>query len=160
MNGWSTQQLTEFLTVISAAGSRSAALRLAAERMAESVEAEVAAVISKHRVIVQVGFPPTAVPRTLARQLESGADPVDLAGLGPCRTAIAPLDDDGAAWLAVARAGEAGFDAEDRALLRGMARILALSLRNIALLGRERAARRQSQRHAADTRERQRLLEA
>jgi diguanylate cyclase (GGDEF)-like protein len=160
MNAWSTQQLTEFLTAISAAGSRSAALRLAAERMAESVEAEVGAVISKHRVLVQVGFPPSAVPRTLARQLESGADPVALTGFGLCRTAIAPLDDAGSAALVVARAGESGFDAEDRALLRGMARILALSLRNIALFERERAARRTSQRHAADTRERQRLLEA
>jgi len=160
MNGWSTQQLTEFLTAVSAAGSRSATLRLAAERIAESVEAEVAAVIKSHRVLVQVGFPPSAVPRGLTRQLESGADPLVLPGLGPCRTATAPLGDEGGAALVVARAGAASFNAEDRALLRGMARILALSLRNIALLERERAARRTSQRHAADTRERQRLLES
>jgi diguanylate cyclase (GGDEF)-like protein len=44
--------------------------------------------------------------------------------------------------------------------MRGMARILALTLRNLALFRRERAARRASQRQAADIRERQRLLEA
>jgi diguanylate cyclase (GGDEF)-like protein len=160
MNGWSTQQLTEFLAAIGAAGGRSAALRIAAERLAESVEAEVAAVIMDKRVVAQVGFPPRRWPRGLAERLIAGDDVVEVAGLGPCRTAVAPLEGEPNCWLVVARAGDNGFNAEDRTLMRGMARILALSLRNLALLKRERAARRASQRQAADIRERQRLLES
>ena len=159
-NGWSTQQLTEFLAALGVARSRAAALRLATERMAESVEAEVAAVVIDGRIAAQVGFPPGRMPRGLAQRLILGADPIDIPGFSTCRALVSRLDVDREAWLILARAGDEGYSAEDRALLRGMARILSLTLRNLGLLARERSARRASQRHAADIRERQRLLEA
>ena len=160
MKGWSAHQLTEFLATIGAAGSERAALRLATERIAESVEAEVAVVIVDGRIAAQVGFPRARLPRGLAQRLLSGSDPIEIPGIGSCRYLLGRLDIERNAWLAVARAGDQPFLAEDRALIRGMARILTLTLRNMGLLDRERAARRASQRNAAEIRQRQRLLEA
>ena len=160
MNGWSTQQLTEFLGALGAARHRSTALRIATERMAESVEAEVAAVLVGRKVVAQVGFPAGKLPKGLARRLIDGEDPIVLPGLGSCRIVRGGLEAGDEAWVAVARATEEGFSPEERALLRGMARILNLTLRNMGLLERERSARRAIQHHAAEIRERQRLLEA
>jgi diguanylate cyclase (GGDEF)-like protein len=160
VNSWSTQQLTEFLAAIGTASSRAGAVRLAVERVAEAVEAEVAAIVIGGRLVAQVGFPPGAVPRGLLRRIAAAEDPVEIEGLGRCRTATGPLSDDEDMQVVIARAGDIPFSGEDRALLRGMARVVTLSLRNLRLLARERAARRASERQAAETAERQRLLEA
>jgi diguanylate cyclase (GGDEF)-like protein len=160
MGSWSTQQLTEFLAAIGTASTRAAAVRLAVERMAEALEAEVAAILIGGRLSAQVGFAPGATPRGLLRRIADGADPVEIEGLGWCRTAAGQLGDNEEMRVVVARAGDVAFGGEDRALLRGMARIVTLSLRNLRLLERERAARRASERQAAEIGERQRLIEA
>jgi diguanylate cyclase (GGDEF)-like protein len=157
--GWSTQQLTEFLAAIGTATSRAAAMRLAAERVAEAVEAEVVAILIRGRVAAQVGFPPEGAPRGLLQRIAAGEDPIGIDGLGRCRTAAGRLGDDDDMRVVVARAGDDPLTGEERALLRGMARVLNLSLGNLRLLQRERGARRASQRQAAEIRERQRLLE-
>ena len=160
VNGWSTQQLTEFLAAIGSASSRAAAVRLAVERVAEAVEAEVAAILIGGRIVAQIGFPPGAAPRALLRRIAAGEDRVEIEGIGRCRTAAGRLGENEEMTVVIARAGDAPISGEDRALLRGMVRVLTLSLRNLALLKRERAARRASQRQAAEIGERQRLLEA
>ena len=160
VNGWSTQQLTEFLAAIGSASSRAAAVRLAVERVAEAEEAEVAAILFGGRIVAQIGFAPGATPRALLRRIAAGEDPVEIEGIGHCRTAGVRLAEDEAITIVIARAGDAPISGEDRALLRGMARVLTLSLGNLALLKRERVARRASQRQAAEIGERQRLLEA
>jgi len=159
-NGWSTQQLTEFLAAIGTASSRAAAVRLAVERVADAVEAEIAAILIGGRLAAQVGFPPDAVPRGLLQRIAAGEDAIEIEGLGPCRTAASRLGDDDDMRVVIARGGNVPFSGEERALLRGMARVLNLSLGNLRLLKRERAARRASQRQAAEIGERQRLLEA
>ena len=160
LNGWSTQQLTEFLAAIGAASSRSAAMRLAVERVADAVEAEVAAILIGGRLAAQVGFPPGGVPRGLLQRIAVGEDSIEIEGLGRCRTAASRLGDDDQMRVVIARAGDVPFSGEERALLRGMARVVNLSLGNLRLLKRERAARRASERQAAEIGERQRLLEA
>ena len=160
VNGWSTQQLTEFLGAIGSATNRASAVRLAVERVAEAVEAEVVAILISGRVIAQIGFPAGAPPRALLRRIAAGEDPVEIEGIGPCRTAVGRLGEYEEMTVVIARAGDAPISGEDRALLRGMARVLTLSLGNLAMLKRERAARRASQRQAAEIGERQRLLEA
>ncbi|HEY2994444.1 MAG TPA: GAF domain-containing protein, partial [Methylomirabilota bacterium] len=157
--GWSTQQLTEFLAAIGTASSRAAAMRLAVERVAEAVEAEVAAILIRGRPAAQVGFPPAGAPRGLLQRIAAGEDPIEIEGLGRCRTAAGRLGDDDDMRVVIARAGDVSLSGEERALLRGMARVLSLSLGNLRLLQRERAARRASQRQAAEIGERQRLLE-
>ena len=160
MHGWSTQQLTEFLAAIGAANNRAAAIRLTTERAAESVEAEVAAVVISGKIADQIGFPAGAVPPGLAGTIVLDGQSVEVGGLGTCRTLCVALEGEKDAWLAVARVGDDTFRAEERALLRGMARILSMTLRNLALLTRERAARLATQRQAAEIRQRQKLLEA
>ena len=160
LNGWSTQQLTEFLAAIGTASSRAAVVRLAVERVADAVEAEVAAILIGGRLAAQVGFPPGAVPHGLLQGIAAGNDPIEIEGLGRCRTAASRLGDDDEMRVVVARAGDVPFSGEERALLRGMARVVSLSLGNLRLLKRERAARRASERQAAEIGERQRLLEA
>ena len=160
LNGWSTQQLTEFLAAIGTASSRAAVVRLAVERVADAVEAEVAAIVIGSRLAAQVGFPPGAVPRGLLQRIAAGEDPIEIPGLGRCRTAAGRLGDDDEMRVVIARAGDVPLSGEERALLRGMARVVNLSLGNLRLLKRERAARRASQRQAAEIGERQRLLEA
>jgi diguanylate cyclase (GGDEF)-like protein len=160
LNGWSTQQLTEFLAAIGTASSRAAAVRLAVERVADAVEAEVAAILIGGRLAAQVGFPPGTVPRGLLHRIAAGEDPIEIEGLGSCRTAASRLGDDDEMRVVIARAGDVPLSGEERALLRGMARVVSLSLGNLRLLKRERAARRSSQRQAAEIGERQRLLEA
>jgi diguanylate cyclase (GGDEF)-like protein len=159
-HGWSTQQLTEFLAAIGAASSRAAAVRLAVERVADAVEAEIAAILIGGRLAAQVGFPPGAVPRGLLQRIAAGADSVEIEGLGLCRTAASRLGDDDEMRVVIARAGDVPLNGEERALLRGMARVVSLSLGNLRLLKRERAARHASQRQAMEIGERQRLLEA
>ncbi len=163
VSGWSTQQLTEFVAVMAGARSRPAAMRLAVERVAESVEAEIAALLVEGRLVAQVGLPRRRSGwRSLLRNLVAGSDVVEIPGLGPARAASGRLElaDEREAWLVVARRGDEAFGGEERALLRGMARILTLSLRGLRRLEDERAARRTSQQQAAALAERQRLLEA
>ena len=50
------------------------------------------------------------------------------------RASRAPLDDAGTAWLALSRDGEP-FNVEETALLRGMARALAQTVRTLELVG-------------------------
>jgi diguanylate cyclase (GGDEF)-like protein len=160
LNGWSTQQLTEFLAAIGTASNRAAAVRLAVERVADAVEAEVVAILIGGRVAAQVGFPPAGAPRGLLQRIAAGEDPIEIDGLGRCRTAAGRLGDDNEMRVVIARAGDVPLSGEERALLRGMTRVVNMSLGNLRLLKRERAARRASQRQAAEIGERQRLLEA
>ena len=54
---WSTQQLTGFLATVSSASDERTASRLAVERAAEALDAEVAALLRQGEVYVSIGFP-------------------------------------------------------------------------------------------------------
>ena len=54
---WSTQQLTGFLATVSSASDERTAIRLAVERAAEALDAEVAALLLRGEVYVSIGFP-------------------------------------------------------------------------------------------------------
>jgi hypothetical protein len=100
-------------------------------------------------------------------ELAAGAvDRLELPGIGPCPTAVVPLDDDPSGRLVLARISQEPFGPEDVSLLRGMSRVLTLTLRLLRVLVNERALREQSERQAADKarllgslQERQQLLE-
>ncbi|MEA2256356.1 MAG: hypothetical protein QOG35_2401, partial [Solirubrobacteraceae bacterium] len=148
---WSTQQLAEFLAVVSAVPEPAAAVREAVERAAEALEAEVGAVVQDGAVTASVGFPAGAVPEDdlLALAL-AAADAADLPGLGPCRIAVAPLEGAESGSILLARLGDVPFDRPEISLVRGMARVLALTLRMLHLLEDERGLREESERQAAD----------
>ncbi len=144
-------------TVSSAEDGRTAS-RVAVERAAEALEAEVAALVSRDEVVVSFGFTgDRAIERALGEVAAGHTDHVLVPALGECQALAIPVDDDdGPASLVVARR-RGPFDLHELHLARGMARVLALSLRLFRLAAEERR-----QRHEAETQSElnQRLLES
>ena len=59
---WSTQQLAEFLAVVTSYPDEESATRGAVERAAEALEAEVAAIVKGGGVVASIGFPEGELP--------------------------------------------------------------------------------------------------
>jgi diguanylate cyclase (GGDEF)-like protein/PAS domain S-box-containing protein len=137
---WSAHQLAEFLSAISGHRDRAEAVRHGAERAGEALEAEVAAFVDGDSIVASAGFPPGQTPDAeLVEAVEAGLTLLDLPLLGRCSVASTPIGAEGTRSLLVARQGEDGFTREEDQLLRGMARVLALTLENLTVLERERA---------------------
>ncbi|MDQ6915470.1 MAG: EAL domain-containing protein [Actinomycetota bacterium] len=163
---WSTQQLVEFLALVSSFGDEASATRGAVERAAEALEAEVAALVRGHEIVAAIGFPAGDLPEDrLLELLSGGHEHAELPGLGRCSVAVVHLEgsDD---HLLVARAGEDVFTFEEADLLRGMGRVLGLTQRLLGVLDDERRLRaradaqaRENARLLSSLQERQRLLE-
>jgi diguanylate cyclase (GGDEF)-like protein len=149
---WSTQQLTEFLAAVSSCPHEQAAIRAAVERAAEALESEVGAVVLGGRLVAAIGFPDGQAPEAdLVSVAQGGRGLLDLPGVPACNTAVAVLEEHPPGQLLVARSGD-GFAPEEVNLLRGMGRVLTLTMRQLRMLGEERRLR-------AELQERQRLLE-
>ena len=142
---WAAEQLTAFVAALERVEA-DGVLREGIERAAEALEAEVAAVIVDGTVQAAVGFPRGQAPARLLDDLASGnATQAELPGLGRCEVLSVPFDEGTDGRLLAARADEGGWSLEERNLLRGMSRVLALS--------------HQAKRTVAALRERQALLE-
>ena len=165
--GWATQQLAEFLDAIARARDEDAGIRIGIERACEALDAELGAALEADGSITGVGFPPGSVPEARLRaaaatqraalRLEPG---------GRYEALTVPVEDDRVRTLLVARAGEDDFVAEEAALVRAMARVLALALQMLRGVEAERVLREQSEARGRENqtllgvlRERQRLLE-
>ncbi len=142
---WSTQQLAEFLAAVSIAPDSERAARLAVQRAAEGLEAEVAAIVRDGAVQASIGFPQGKVPT--AELVAAVSHPTMLLpGLGRCRTTAAPFDETRGAWLLIARISDEGFSAEELVLVRSMARVIGLTERSLSMIESERALREASER--------------
>ncbi len=127
---WSTQQLADFLALVSSFADEASALRGAIERAAEALDAEVGAIVRGGEVLASIGFPAgTDVAAALARVATAESSCTDLPRLGRCSVVAADLEDDDRGRLLVARLGEATFSREEADLLRSMARVLTLTRR-------------------------------
>jgi signal transduction histidine kinase len=147
---WSTQQLAEFLAVVSSYEDEQSAIQGALERTAEALEAEVAALVRGSSVEASIGFPVGAVDDSgLLAVREGRSDTIEVAGLGWCAAICLPLGDTRSRHLVVARFESDGFNQEERDLLRGMSRVLALTLRMLRGLVQERTLRKRSEREMA-----------
>ncbi|HWH92697.1 MAG TPA: GAF domain-containing sensor histidine kinase [Baekduia sp.] len=151
-SAWTTQQLAEFLAAVSSARSEAAAARAAVERAAEALDAEVAAIVCDGKVVAAVGYPEHAAPAAELGRVTDGPVACELAvpGVGVCPATGVALEYPPGATLVLARSGTDGLQSEERALLRGMARVASMTLQMLALLEDERAAREASDRHAAE----------
>jgi diguanylate cyclase (GGDEF)-like protein len=132
---WSTQQLAEFLSVVSSFTEEHKALRGGVERAAEALDTEITALVRDGRVDASIGFPAGEVP--VAQLIEAAAEPRferELGALGLCTGISCPVGEE-ASTLIAARVGPDGFNQEETDLLRGMGRVLGLSLRSIQLIG-------------------------
>jgi signal transduction histidine kinase len=140
---WSTQQLAEFLAVVSACESEAEAALAAVERAAEALDAEVAAIVCEGEVVAAVGYPDGSAPVDELGSVRPGAPGclVAVPGAGHCPATGVSLDHPPGAALVVARCGPDGLSREEASLLRGMARVTSMTLRMLRLLDDERAAR-------------------
>lgn len=153
MSSWSTQQLVEFLAGISACTDEHSAIRSAVEHAAESMEAAAAALVSGDRCLASTGFAAREVPaRELAAIARGTAATIEVPGVGTCDTLTVPLSDPETGSFVIARDPGEPFDHEDASMLRGMARVLMLTIRQLRLIESERALREQSQREVAERR--------
>src|SRR2546429_302332 len=123
------QQLVEVLELVSSFPNEDAAAQGAVERAAQVLEAEIAAVVLDGHVVHSVGFAAGAIPYDqLVDIAHRRRDILDVPRLGKCMTAVAELNGEARGHLVLARLGDDGFSAAEWNLLRGMARILDLSL--------------------------------
>jgi diguanylate cyclase (GGDEF)-like protein len=159
-------QLVELLATVSSFSDEAAAAQGAVEHSAQALEAEVAAVVSGATVTASVGYPVGEVPeRELVDVALRRRVGLDVAGVGGCHTVSAPLGGEHPGYLVLARY-RLPFTVEERNLVRGMARVLELTLTMLRTLGAEQEMRRRSDAQAAENarlnaslRHRQRLLE-
>ncbi|HKN50858.1 MAG TPA: GAF domain-containing protein, partial [Amycolatopsis sp.] len=158
-----SQQLLELLAVLSSYADQDSAVQGAVERAAQAFEAEVAAVVVDDQVLASIGFPAGTVPHLdIIAIARCERDRIDVPGAGPCHALSAGW---GRTRLVLARRDD-DFSVEERGVVRGMARLLELTLTMLRALQTEHAMRRRSERQAArnaelltSLRERQRLLE-
>ena len=129
---WFPQQLVAFLEAVWSATTETAAGRMAVERAAEALDAEIAAIVCVDRVVAVVGYPGGAVPvRELTRITAEGAHhELTVPDVGVCRMATVSLDYPPGATFIVARAGP---DADLRQLADRWQREVILEPRHAAL---------------------------
>ncbi len=161
---WSTHQLTEYFAAVSAPRDEDGAILVAAERVAEVLDAEVGAVVIAGEIRGCTGFGHGGPPAGLLSVTVS-SETLTVPGLGELRTAVGALDRSADGYVLVARINEP-FSPEERQLLEGMAQGLGLALRSLRTLAAERGLRREREREAERRlelldalRARQRLLE-
>ncbi|MEV6493571.1 EAL domain-containing protein [Actinoplanes sp. NPDC051633] len=146
-----TQQLTEFLSVVADRPSGPAAHHAAVKCAALALEAEVAVLMVGGVVTATVGVPAERLPAHRLAEIAAGrAGTMELDGRMHSVT-HAEIGGDSDGLLVLARRGPS-FSAEEVCLLRGMARVLELSLQALEVIESER-------RHADSMHERERLFE-
>jgi diguanylate cyclase (GGDEF)-like protein len=159
LGSWSTLQLTEFLAVVSACGDEDSAMRSGMERAAEALEAEVAALVSETEVLAAVGFAEGALPhRDLLAAARGEEHCLQIPGAGAAAVAAIPVGEEPSRQLLLARGGDEAFGQEELNLLRGMARVLTLTLRVVGALDIERALRKKTQREVRERKQAEQQL--
>jgi hypothetical protein len=130
-SAWSAQLLAEFIAAVSAAGTEAAAARAAVEHAAEALDADVAAIVRGGELVATVGYPEGRAPVTELAGVRPGVADARLVvpGAGPCAAAAATLEYPPGATLVLARSEPDGWSREDTGLLRGMARVTAMTMR-------------------------------
>ena len=159
-------ELLELLAVMSSYSDEDSAMGGAVERAAQTLEAEVAAIVVGDRVMASVGFPAKAVAtRDLLAIARRERDSLCVPGAGRCRALAVEWGGARRGHLIVARAGE-DFSVEEHSIVRGMARLLSLTLTMLRTLQAEHGMRERSEQDAAEKarlldslRQRQHLLE-
>ncbi|WP_051450443.1 sensor domain-containing diguanylate cyclase [Actinospica robiniae] len=146
-----TQQLLELLAVVTSFTDEPSAVQAAAERAAQALEAEVAAVVLDDEVVAAVGFP---AGRTQTEDLLAIArgerDWIEVPGLAKCQAIVSRWSGTHPGRLIIARWGSEPFSVEERNLVRGMGRLMELTLTVLRTLEAEHRMRRESERQAAE----------
>jgi diguanylate cyclase (GGDEF)-like protein len=153
-----TQQLTEFLSVVADRPDGPAAQFAAVECAARALEAEIAVLIIDGCVVATIGVPAERVRPAVLIEVGAGRRSVLTLEGTSYAVAGAPIGGRTPGVLVLGRTG-ADFTDEDVCLLRGMARVLELSLQALHVLERERRQAQENGRLAESLQERQRLFD-
>ncbi len=139
---WSTQQLAEFLGVVSSFETAASAALGAVERAAEALDAEVAALVRDGVAIASVGYPGGRAPVDDLLAVACGTTrELPIPGFGMSQACAVPLDQPADGTLVVARSGADAFSPEEIGVLHGMARVTSMTMRLLRVLERERSFR-------------------
>ncbi|MFI7602599.1 putative bifunctional diguanylate cyclase/phosphodiesterase [Actinoplanes sp. NPDC049681] len=153
-----TQQLTEFLSAVADRPDGPAAQYAAVECAARALEADVAVLIIDSGVVASVGLPAEQVPLTALQEAAAErAESIELAGL-PYALTHAHISGPPSGLLILGRR-QGSFSDEEICLLRGMARVLELSLQALHVIEAERRQALENGRLVDSLQERQRLFE-
>ncbi|GAB7193329.1 hypothetical protein NUM3379_40380 [Kineococcus sp. NUM-3379] len=140
--GFEAQQLVELLAVVSSCADERSAMRAAVDRAAQALEAEAAGLVRGDDVTVSVGFGRDRGAARCLAAAPAGRGVVTLPGLGDASTAAAGLGDEDGLRLVVARTAERPVSVEEISLVRGMARVLGLTLSMLRTLQAQQARER------------------
>jgi diguanylate cyclase (GGDEF)-like protein len=156
--GWVTQQLADFLALLTAAPDQQTAADEALTSLAVSFEADACAFLRKGRVTSSFGWAAHTSDAYLLAATNNERTGIDVPGFGWRETIAIAVDRDAGTTLLLARAHER-FTADEVGLLRAMARVLALALRLLGLVATERRQVEENRGLVVSLRERQALLE-
>ncbi len=132
-SGWATRKLADFLASLAECASEQAVLAATVERTVQLFGADMAAIVAKGRVLHATGLLGHVQHEEIVETAKTGDGSTSRTGLGDRFVAVGVADKDDSARLLVARGGEP-FTAEEQELLDAVARVLALTLRNLRLV--------------------------
>ncbi|MEV6299123.1 GGDEF domain-containing protein [Actinoplanes sp. NPDC051861] len=135
------QHLVELLAVVSSCDDEESAIRAAVERAAETLQAEICGLVVDDTVLTAVGLPEGSPDYRLLAGVRSGRGSLTIPGVGVCETGAAVLGSPGEGSLVLARIDEP-FTVAEHNLIRGMARVLGLTLRMLRTLHAQRRQER------------------
>jgi diguanylate cyclase (GGDEF)-like protein len=135
------QHLVELLAVVSTCDDEQTAIRAAMERAAEAVEAEICGLVVDGSVVTAVGLPEDSPDYSVLTTVSAGRGWAAIPGMPPCATGAALLGRADEGTLILARADEQ-FSVAEHNLIRGMARVLGLTLRMLRTLHAQRRQER------------------
>ncbi|WP_309238499.1 putative bifunctional diguanylate cyclase/phosphodiesterase [Actinoplanes aureus] len=153
-----SQQLTEFLSVVADRPDEAAAQHAAVECAVRALEADLAVLMVDGGVVAAVGLPVDQIPAHPLTEIAAGRRTVLEAGESRYAVAVAPLGSPSTGLLALGRR-EGTFTVEEVCLLRGMARVLELSLQALHLVEAERRQAEENTRLIDSLQRRQRLFD-
>ncbi len=153
-----TQQLSEFLTAVADRPDGPSAHHAAVACAARALDAEVAILVIDGAVAAVTGADPGDIRIPEVTEIAAGRRSTLALGGRTHAVTFAPLGGHSPGVLVLGRPDEA-FSAEDVCLLRGMARVLELSLRSVYMIESERRQARENDRLIGSLQERERLFE-
>ncbi|GIE89326.1 putative bifunctional diguanylate cyclase/phosphodiesterase [Actinoplanes regularis] len=152
-----TQQLTEFLAVVADRPDEAAAQHAAVECAVRALGADVAVLIVDGGVVATVGLPVERIPAEALTDITAGRRTTLQVDGHPYAVTLAHLGGIAPGVLVLGRRNP--FTVEEMCLLRGMARVLELSLQALHLIEVERKQAAENQSLIDSLQRRQRLFD-